>query len=260
MCRKSHGSAFATYVRAADGFRWVSGEGAGARYESSPGHFRAFCPRCGSVIPDPLPGVGRVALPAGCLEGDPGTAPIRHIFVASKASWHEITDAAPRFDEYPPGFGNAPGLWSRKRETPRSPGTVGGSCLCGAVAYEIAGDLGGIRNCHCSRDRKARSSAYAADLDADPRDLRWIRGEELLATYKLPESRCFWTCFCRACGSSMPLEVPGTGGVLVPGGSLDDDPGVREQLHMFCGSKAPWFEITDRLPRYDEYPQEGDRR
>jgi len=37
-------------------------------------------------------------------------------------------------------------------------------------------------------------------------------------------------------------------------GSLDDDPGVRPSIHMFVGSKAPWYEITDKLPQFKEFP------
>ena len=36
-------------------------------------------------------------------------------------------------------------------------------------------------------------------------------------------------------------------------GSLVDDPGIRPTKHIFVGSKAPWFEITDDLPQFDEY-------
>jgi len=36
-------------------------------------------------------------------------------------------------------------------------------------------------------------------------------------------------------------------------GTLDDDPGLRPQAHIFVGSKAPWYEIADELPRYEEY-------
>jgi len=36
--------------------------------------------------------------------------------------------------------------------------------------------------------------------------------------------------------------------------TLDDDPGVRPACHSFVRSKAPWFEITDELPQYPEYP------
>ena len=37
-------------------------------------------------------------------------------------------------------------------------------------------------------------------------------------------------------------------------GSLVDDAGIRPTEHIFVGSKAPWFEITDDLPQFDEYP------
>ena len=37
-------------------------------------------------------------------------------------------------------------------------------------------------------------------------------------------------------------------------GSLDEDPGMRPQAHIFVGSKAPWFEITDQLPQFKEFP------
>jgi hypothetical protein len=36
--------------------------------------------------------------------------------------------------------------------------------------------------------------------------------------------------------------------------TLDDDLGVRPGFHIFVGSKAPWFEITDGLPQYQDYP------
>jgi hypothetical protein len=42
--------------------------------------------------------------------------------------------------------------------------------------------------------------------------------------------------------------------VFIPAGALDDDPGVRPAAHIFVGSKAPWYEIRDELPRFDEWP------
>jgi hypothetical protein len=32
-------------------------------------------------------------------------------------------------------------------------------------------------------------------------------------------------------------------------GSLMDEPSIRPTDHIFVGSKAPWFEITDDLPQ-----------
>jgi hypothetical protein len=38
--------------------------------------------------------------------------------------------------------------------------------------------------------------------------------------------------------------------VVVPAGSLDVDPGIRPGGHIFTGSRAPWFAVTDRLAQY----------
>jgi hypothetical protein len=37
-------------------------------------------------------------------------------------------------------------------------------------------------------------------------------------------------------------------------GSLVDEPGIRPTGHIYVGSKAPWYEIADELPQYDELP------
>jgi hypothetical protein len=103
MCRKAHGTAFGTYaaVNSAD-FRVVSGAGRITRYRSSNGVIRTFCARCGSTLQwlrESKPQIVDVAL--GILDDDPGVRPERHIFVGSKASWHEIADPLPRHATYP---------------------------------------------------------------------------------------------------------------------------------------------------------------
>lgn len=35
---------------------------------------------------------------------------------------------------------------------------------------------------------------------------------------------------------------------------LVDAPAIHPTKHIFVGSKAPWFEITDNLPQFEEYP------
>jgi len=103
MCRKVHGSAFGSFLHAnAARFRWVAGESLVQRYESSPGNFRAFCKVCGSNLPVLEDEATHVNIPAGTLDDDPNVRPIVHIHVASKAPWHEITDALPQFAEFPP--------------------------------------------------------------------------------------------------------------------------------------------------------------
>ena len=105
MCRKAHGAAFGTYalVSAAD-FRIVSGADRITRYASSSGVSRMFCGRCGSTLQwqiETKPDIVEIAL--GVLDDDPGVRPSRHIFVASKAPWHEITDSLPQHETWPEG-------------------------------------------------------------------------------------------------------------------------------------------------------------
>jgi len=130
---------------------------------------------------------------------------------------------------------------------------IRGSCLCGGVAFEAAGQIE-FRNCHCSRCRKARGAAYASNVFVKIPEFRWLRGEELLVNYKLPGAQRFGNAFCRVCGSPMPRAVPMRDFVVVPAGSLDGDPGIRPAYHIFVGSKAPWHEISDSLPQHQEYP------
>ena len=100
ICRRIHGAAFGTFAHgAAADFRWLSSEDSITQYPSSPGVFRAFCRVCGSQVP--VIERDQVCIPAGGIDGDPGVRPSRHIFVASKAPWHEITDTLPQHAEFP---------------------------------------------------------------------------------------------------------------------------------------------------------------
>ena len=74
-----------------------------------------------------------------------------------------------------------------------------GSCLCGGVAFE-ASDSIELRNCHCSRCRKARGAAFATNLFVPAAAFRWLRGENLVVTYRLPNTLRFGNSFCRVCG------------------------------------------------------------
>jgi hypothetical protein len=128
------------------------------------------------------------------------------------------------------------------------------SCLCGEVAWEAEGPLERISHCHCRRCRKARSAAFATNGFVPVGVFRWTRGEELLDAFKVPGARYFTQTFCRICGSILPRVDQGRGVVVIPAGSLDDDPGARVREHIFVASKAPWVEIADQLPQHVEYP------
>ncbi|MGH8130212.1 MAG: GFA family protein [Steroidobacteraceae bacterium] len=253
MCRKHHGAMFATFLCASlAGFRWTCSEEMVVVYESSEQGHRPFCKRCGSVVPMIMQGKDFVFLLAGNLDGDPGIRPQMHIFTGSRASWYSITDALPQHAAYPPRFGGGEEV---VRPVPMlKPGVTQGSCLCDAIAWELADSPERVHNCHCSRCRRARSAAHATNAFYHHEQLTWIRGEENIESYALEGAKRFGQDFCRHCGSPVPRVVASTGYVVVPCGGLDSAPAKGPGDHIFAGSKAPWFEITDSLPQWETLP------
>jgi hypothetical protein len=130
---------------------------------------------------------------------------------------------------------------------------IRGTCLCGAVSFEVA-EAVEFRYCNCSRCRKARGSAFAANIFTRPEGFKWLNGEDRLTMYRVPTAERFSNNFCKTCGSPMPQLIASLGLVLVPAGTLDEDPGLRPASHIFVGSKAPWDKITDALPQHEKYP------
>lgn len=250
-CRKAHGSAFATYAAGRrDGFE-LHAEVPIGRYESSAGGFRHFCTRCASVVPGASKGEW-VFLPAGNFHADPGVRPRSHLFVASKAPWYTIDDGLPCFDAWPPG--SRDGVLESFVATARDPAGshhARGSCLCGAVGYQLLAAPQRAVNCHCSRCRRARSAAFASILFAP---VGYLHGLDQVASYTLPGAPRFSYAFCRICGSGLPRADQGEEPVGVPMGTLDDDPGACPQAHIFVGSKAPWYTIRDALPQFEGFP------
>lgn len=102
MCRKFHGSAFATFGEAkAEDFRWIRGKDTLKEFVADNGTLRRFCSDCGSSMTfAPKNDDGTVIQFAlGTLESDPGFRPDAHIFTDYKACWFDIEDKLPRFAE-----------------------------------------------------------------------------------------------------------------------------------------------------------------
>ena len=131
--------------------------------------------------------------------------------------------------------------------------TLRGQCLCGAVKYEVTGVPTRFYHCHCKRCRKATGTGHASNLFLDPGVLRWLSGEEQVGFYKVPEAQRFANAFCRLCGSRLPRQAMDPGPVVIPAGSLDDEPPLAPQAHIFWDSRASWSCGGDGLPVYPEY-------
>lgn len=128
-----------------------------------------------------------------------------------------------------------------------------GSCLCCAVRYEIHGPISHVTHCHCSMCRKAHGAAFATYGRVERKDFLVTSGAEDISSYQ--SSPGVNRTFCRRCGSTLQFiseKRPGTLSVAL--GTLDDDPNVETSTHIFVGSKAPWFQITDDMPQHAERP------
>lgn len=128
-----------------------------------------------------------------------------------------------------------------------------GSCLCGAVRYQVDAPLKAIHHCHCSRCRKATGTGHASNLFLQPGTLRWLAGEEWIRSFKVPEAKRFTNNFCSTCGSRLPRQAKDSDIVVIPCGSLDDESPIKPQARIFSGSRAAWSCAGDALPDYPEY-------
>ncbi len=124
-----------------------------------------------------------------------------------------------------------------------------GACLCGAVAYEITGQLAGIQFCHCSQCRRASGAAFAANIPVRAEDFRVTAGADRLKAYSSSPGK--ERVFCGDCGSPIISRSAGDPGwVRVRAGTLGAPATTRPAFHFHVASKAGWFEITDNLPQH----------
>ena len=250
MCRKFHGSAFATFgTPSPEDFRWVRGSERVRTYRASERGHRHFCPRCGSAVPICGEGLPFALVPMGNVTEDPVTRPGLHLFTGSMAPWHTIVDDLPQHEEYPDEFGPDAAAVDRPARDRATPGAVGGSCLCGAVAFEFDGTPLRMYHCHCSRCRRAVSAAYQTVLRVPHSGFRWLAGADHVTGYRVPGTR-FECAFCSTCGSRTPWAREEE--LCVPAGCLDGDPGVRPTDQIFTDSRAAWTMVDERLATWPE--------
>ncbi len=129
--------------------------------------------------------------------------------------------------------------------------TIQGGCHCGTVRYESRGRILRFVNCHCPDCRKLSGATFAAVLVVESSGFKLLSGEADVHSYRSSPGK--QRCFCGKCGSHVFALVDAKPEmVLIRAGSLDGDPGVRPQMHIWVKAKAPWHEICDDIPQYQE--------
>jgi hypothetical protein len=127
---------------------------------------------------------------------------------------------------------------------------LAGECFCRAVGYAVADEFGYALNCHCSNCRRTTGAAFKPFAGIASNKFNVARGEDDLLIYG---DEAGHDAHCRKCGSLLYSVVREGAFVHVAMGTLVDDPSIRPTAHIFVGSKASWFAITDDLPQYREH-------
>jgi hypothetical protein len=125
-----------------------------------------------------------------------------------------------------------------------------GKCLCGYVEYRVEDGFKYAVNCHCSNCRRATGSAFKSLAGIESTKLTLIHGADNLLIYGQEANH---DTHCGKCGSLLFSVVRQGAYVHVTLGTLEDAPNIRPTAHIFVGSKAPWFTITDDLPQHQEF-------
>lgn len=120
-----------------------------------------------------------------------------------------------------------------------------GSCLCGAVTFEVRGDIPGPDACHCTMCRKFSGHYWsAADI---PREQVTIHGGDNVTWYQ--SSHKVRRGFCSTCGSSMFFDPPHKDWIALSMGAFDTPTETTLAVHIFVDDKGDYYEIADGLPQ-----------
>jgi hypothetical protein len=127
---------------------------------------------------------------------------------------------------------------------------LAGKCFCGAVHYAVSDEFQYAMNCHCSNCRRTTGSAFKPFAGIERDKFTVTEGADGLLIYGGDQAH---DAHCKKCGSLLYSVVRDGAWVHVAMGTLVDGPTIRPQRHIFVGSKAPWFTITDDLPQHHEH-------
>ncbi|RLK00565.1 GFA family protein [Ruegeria conchae] len=120
-----------------------------------------------------------------------------------------------------------------------------GSCLCGAVAFVVDGDLTPPNACHCGQCRKQSGHLWASTVTHQ--DNLNFTASETLGWYRA--SDIAKRGFCRACGSFLFWQHNDEDTIAISVGSLDEPTGLKLAQHIFVADKGDYYDIKDDLPQ-----------
>jgi hypothetical protein len=123
--------------------------------------------------------------------------------------------------------------------------TLTGRCLCGAITYELTGDVIATAVCHCDHCQRQSGGAFSVNLIAMENQLT-VSGD--LSTFEdrgeNDDAVYVYRNFCGSCGSPIySAMIEPAGLIAVKAGTLDDKSSVAPNVEAWCEHKQPWVDL-----------------
>jgi hypothetical protein len=133
---------------------------------------------------------------------------------------------------------------------------ITGSCCCGEVAYALEDDFSDFYFCHCEQCRKLTGSAHASNLFTSPDNIHWVSGIDKIKRYDHPE-RVFTQAFCEHCGAGVPFVTRDGKSLLVPAGSLNEEPTKTLDAEIFFAEQTQWHKSALNVGKVPGFPEKN---
>ena len=132
--------------------------------------------------------------------------------------------------------------------------SITGSCCCGKVIFSLKNEFSNFYFCHCEQCRKLTGSAHASNLFTSPENITWNKGKALTKRYDHP-NRSFTQVFCTECGSGLPFLSQNGKFLIVPAGSLDQEPNKMVDAHIFSEEQTDWHQQMGSSKKFAKFPE-----
>lgn len=123
-----------------------------------------------------------------------------------------------------------------------------GSCLCGAVRFELDATPAAPTACHCTQCRK-QTGHYFASADV-PKSAVRMTGTGTVAWFR--SSAKVRRGFCPTCGSTLFWEPDEREITSVALGAIDGATGLALERHIFVAHKGDYYTLGDGVPQRAE--------
>ena len=131
---------------------------------------------------------------------------------------------------------------------------ITGSCCCGEIAFTLKDNFSNFYFCHCEQCRKLTGSAHASNLFTSRDNIKWVKGKDKMKRYDHSE-RSFSKTFCKECGSGLPFLSQSGKFLIVPAGSLNEEPSKQLDAQIFCSEQTEWHKKGIKVGKVSGFPK-----